>query len=290
VSCFDVPFLNEYRLSNRLKRFVPKRFRTAAKQLKEDIDNRRVSYTTKALEFNFRLNFLRRQFKVVNHRISPSQYLIGKYEREGFNDISYLPLGVPRIPHAESAPSDLLRIGYIGNINHPKGLAVVTRELFSFLADKKAALHIYGQPYDLKYYNKVKDDVAGMQTNMVAFHGGYANNPEELKKIFAAFDVLIFPSLWEENAPLVVREALLAGKPVIASRLGGVPEIVADGMNGLLFDPFKEGDLQAKVKMVLTDPELLQKLIRGARKTKIDTMEEHIEKIISLYEKTLNRC
>lgn len=285
--CFDPPSFNEHRLVNRLKGFVPRQAKEIAKQLKQDIENHKVSSAIKALEFNFRLNFLKRQFKLFKYRISPSQYLIGKYEREGFTDISYIPLAFPTIPRVDSVPSDVLSLGYMGNISYPKGLAVVMRELAELLMEKKVKLHVYGRPYDHVYFRKIEREGAGVKTGMVRFHGGYANTREDLVRILASFDALIFPSVWEENAPVVVREALSAGKPVIASRLGGLPEIVQDRVNGLLFDPFKSGDLLSKTREILENPQLLRDLTRGTLTTKSSTLDEHADKIISLYEEAL---
>ena len=50
-------------------------------------------------------------------------------------------------------------------------------------------------------------------------------------------DVLVVPSMWIENAPFIIREAFAAGVPVIASNLGGMAEMVKDGVDGLLFPP-----------------------------------------------------
>ncbi len=101
--------------------------------------------------------------------------------------------------------------------------------------------------------------------------------------MLSTFDVLLFPSVWEENSPIVLREALLSGKPVIASNLGGVPEIVEDGVNGLLFDPFKEGDLLEKTRRILGDRDLLKRLIEGAQEVKLDSLENHFEKVTGIY-------
>ena len=52
-------------------------------------------------------------------------------------------------------------------------------------------------------------------------------------KCFASIDVLVVPSIWPETSPIVIREALAAGVPVVASRIGGIPETVVDGVNGI---------------------------------------------------------
>ena len=55
--------------------------------------------------------------------------------------------------------------------------------------------------------------------------------------VYAHFDVLVVPSIWLENSPLVIHEAYMAGVPVIGSRIGGIPDLVEDGVSGLLVDP-----------------------------------------------------
>lgn len=81
----------------------------------------------------------------------------------------------------------------------------------------------------------------------------------------------------------------MASKPAIASNLGGVPEIVADGVNGLSFNPYKSGDLQDKIRSLLNDPGLLKRLITGAQNTQVDSLEEHVEKLRYLYEDLLKK-
>lgn len=287
--CFDIPFFKTSRLENRLKRFIPSRLKVLAKRIRQEGNVEKKTYISEIMEFHFRLNFLRKQFDLFNYRISPSWYLIKKYEKVGFHNISYLPHGFSLVPKIDVKLSDTLRIGYMGNINYPKGLSVVINELYSLLLEGNIKLIIYGKPYDLQYFNKIKKKIRQLNSNSVEFCGGYKNTFEELWKIFSTFDVLVFPSIWEENAPIVVREALLASKPVIASNLGGVPEIVKDEINGLLFDPFKEGDLLERVEKLLNDKQLLRRLVKGAHETKIDSIEEHTDKICRLYKDVLKK-
>lgn len=285
--CFGRSSSDRYRFLNRLGKTFSSRFKTFAKEIKQEIGNGGTGYTSKVVEFHFRLNFLKRQFNMLRYKISPSLYLIRRYEKEGFNGFYYLPHGYPPVPRVDLKPSKTLRIGYMGNINYPKGLAVVIKELYKLLREGSVRLVIYGQPYDLQYFNKIRKEIERLPSVAVEFCGRYKNTFENLWKIFSSYDVLVFPSVWEENSPIVVREALLAGRPVVACNLGGVPEIVRDEVNGLLFDPFKDGDLQDKVKRLLKEPDLLERLVKGARDTEIDTIEEHTDKLIHLYKSIL---
>ena len=61
--------------------------------------------------------------------------------------------------------------------------------------------------------------------------------------MFDSFDVLVVPSIWLENSPLVVHEAFMFGVPVIGSRIGGTADLIQDGINGFLYEPEWPGNL-----------------------------------------------
>lgn len=93
--------------------------------------------------------------------------------------------------------------------------------------------------------------------------------------------MLIFPSIWYENCPLVIHEAFLAGIPVIASRLGSIPEFIHDGKNGLLFNPGDSADLAEKLKTIITNPGLIERLANGIKRVK--TISEDASDMEDLY-------
>ena len=76
------------------------------------------------------------------------------------------------------------------------------------------------------------------------------------------------PSLWFENYPLVIHEGFSAGRPVLASRLGAIPECVRDGVDGLLFAPGDADDLARVLRRCVDEPALLAALARGIRPVK----------------------
>ena len=92
--------------------------------------------------------------------------------------------------------------------------------------------------------------------------------------------LLVVPSIWQENAPLVIQEAFLAKTPVIASRIGGIPELVQDHRNGLLFEPGNPLDLYNKIRMIIDTPDYINKLkenIPAVKSIEEDSLE--LEKI-----------
>lgn len=101
---------------------------------------------------------------------------------------------------------------------------------------------------------------------------------------------LILPSQCYENFPRVIIEAFAKGTPVIASRLGGMAEIVDDGSTGLLFQPGNPADLAAKVRSIVDSTESLARM-RGTARRDFDrryTVRANHEVLMEIYERTIN--
>lgn len=88
----------------------------------------------------------------------------------------------------------------------------------------------------------------------------------ELRERYARAAALILPS-YQEAFGLVLLEAMAAGLPVVASRVGGIPELVEDGVNGLLFTCGRAEELAEKIKMLMTEPKLRERLAQAGRET-----------------------
>jgi GT2 family glycosyltransferase/glycosyltransferase involved in cell wall biosynthesis len=86
---------------------------------------------------------------------------------------------------------------------------------------------------------------------------------DRMPSIFADLDLLVVTSTWMENAPFIIREAFAAGVPVIASNLGGMAEMVRDGIDGLLFPAGDAGALAALLRRCVNDAAVLARLRQG---------------------------
>jgi glycosyltransferase involved in cell wall biosynthesis len=98
----------------------------------------------------------------------------------------------------------------------------------------------------------------------VTFAGAHPLN--DLPDFYSAGDVFVLPSSFD-NSPNVILEAMACGRPVIATRVGGVPGFVHDGDNGLLVEPGQADELAATICRVLDDPDLRNKLVAAGSKT-----------------------
>ncbi|GAB4423058.1 MAG: glycosyltransferase family 4 protein [Thermodesulfovibrionales bacterium] len=280
----QLPVIRKLNFKERLSPGVKQKVRSILyKQPAAEEESLSNPYILTILENKFRFDFFKRQFLFPKIVTSPSYHLKRRYENEGYREILHLPLGFNSPDKVERLVfSEKLKIAYLGNIVPWKGAIVILRELLKLQKKGAVEVHFHGRPNDKLYLEEIKNLARAFPEGSIKFHGAYRGD-KELKEILSRVHLVVFPSLWEENYPLVVREALLRGVPVIGSKLGGVPEAVEDGVNGFIFDPYKEGDLAEKINLILESPKILEKITEGARNTKIENMEDHVGKIIKMY-------
>lgn len=93
----------------------------------------------------------------------------------------------------------------------------------------------------------------------------------------------VFPSEWYENCPFSVMETQMYGTPVIASNLGGTPELLTDGVTGELFEGRNGKQLRAKIQTLWNDRKKLQKYTESCRNVDFDSVEEYCGKLLDIY-------
>ena len=106
-------------------------------------------------------------------------------------------------------------------------------------------------------------------------------NGTALQKLIAKAEFSIYPSQWYENCPFSVMESQIYGTPVIASDIGGIPELVGDGYTGELFETGNQTQLEEKIKRLWTQPELCLKYRENCKNIKFDTTLEYCGKIVN---------
>lgn len=106
---------------------------------------------------------------------------------------------------------------------------------------------------------------------------------EKLKTVISNSRFVVFPSQWYENCPFSVMEAQQYGVPVIASRIGGVPELVKDGITGELFEAGNEKELSAKIKKFWENKQICKRYADNCKNVKYDNSEEYCKKLLELY-------
>ena len=119
--------------------------------------------------------------------------------------------------------------------------------------------------------------------NRVTFHGWV--DSQQVARLLDASRALVFPSLWQEPAGLVCFEAAAHARAVIASRVGGIPEMVSDQRTGILVEPGDVAALAAAIERLAGDADLAQKLGQHAYESvpRQFAMGEHLQKLNDFY-------
>jgi len=131
---------------------------------------------------------------------------------------------------------------FVGRLTQEKGIMTLI-EAWKKLEDKELALLVVGEGELLK---TLEEKSFGYP---IKFLGKKTH--EETLGLIRRSQFLVFPSEWYEGSPMVLIEALALGVPIIASDIGGIPEIVKDGFNGLLFKPGNVDDLKLKIERMM---------------------------------------
>lgn len=153
-------------------------------------------------------------------------------------------------------PAPRLRLGFIGFLAESKGIEWLLRTFKgSRLSDVELLIAGRGE----EQYEKGLRERYG-DGDDISFLGFI--KPADF---FAQVDVAIVPSLWNDTLPSVVFESLGYGVPVVGSRRGGIPEMVLDGVNGLVFEPDDPASLVRAIEKLRDDPALLSSLRSGCR-------------------------
>ncbi len=139
-------------------------------------------------------------------------------------------------------------IAYAGRVSPEKGAATLVR----------AAGKCRDISFKLAGNHKRMPDIVSSATGNVEFLGHLSK--EALENVYKKCRIFVMPSIWYEGFPGVLIEAMLQAKPVICSRIGGLPEIVEDGKTGLIFEPGNAEDFAKKINYLYERPELCKKM------------------------------
>jgi glycosyltransferase involved in cell wall biosynthesis len=235
----------------------------------------------------------RRAFlKQVLHRadrvVCPSHFIMEKMAEYGFptHNLLYLPFGLDVSTSngigREREPKKL-RFGYLGQLARHKGVHTLI-QAFHELGDRvaQAELVIYGDLNREPAYAQRLRSLAGAHPGIV-FAGPYNNR--EINQVLSSLDMLVVPSEWFENRPTVILEAFAHRVPALAASIGGIPELVHDGVNGLLFEPGNAGSLARQMERLLDEPGLLAVLKNGIDPVK--SVAQEMDELEAIYRSLL---
>lgn len=194
--------------------------------------------------------------------IAPSRFLAGMFEKNGFppDRIQVVPYGLEpgRVNRIEvQRPRDPLRIAFAGIFSPWKSPHLVVDAVRQI--EGPLRLQVHGPVHEPAFREYVEPMVErAKQDPRIEFPGPYDH--DQLSQVLADADLIVVPSTWYENTPFVILEAFEAGVPVIASDLGGMAELIDEGVNGFTFANGNADALAAVLRRCLKQPDLVASL------------------------------
>ncbi len=277
------------RKRQRIRQLLPKSVIESYERFTGPIVPRRLSEAWRsayASAASARLKFIKESLKHVDLFVSPSAFL-----RQKFIDCEMI--APDRIIHSdngfelglfegvERVESDTLRFGFVGTVAEYKGLHVLV-EAFNAIDADGVELQIWG---DLDTFEDYKQQlVSSINNSRIRTMGRFDN--KRIAHVLSEIDVLIVPSLWFENSPLTIHEAWLAKIPVITSDIGGMAELVDDGVNGFHFRTGDALDLRDKVMRFISDRSLAARLSQAPGVVK--EIGENAAELEGIYRQLMN--
>jgi glycosyltransferase involved in cell wall biosynthesis len=240
-------------------------------------------YSPLILAIADRMSYVRDAMNCLERVFVPTKLMADILIRHDLNPerVFYQPYGI-NLQNMEDMPKRrrvaFLRIGYIGTLNEHKGVHILLEAIRQLPQSATVQVKIYGNEDAYPSYVALLKSMAGADQR-VSFCGTFPN--DDISKIFSELDVLVTPSLWYENTPLVIYSAQASKTPVIATNLGGMSEVIEHEKNGLLFEKGNAADLAGQIIRLLDDRTLFEKLSAGSQLPK--SIPEYVDELESMY-------
>ena len=224
-------------------------------------------------DFFLRKLYIQRFFKLVDHFIAPSEFLAERYVAWGVpqDRVSVIENVIrPPLDYQATAvtrdSNNLLRIGFFGQISPLKGINVLFDAAETLLERDihNVVFEVYGdysgQPPEFQADFLAR--LAKIGRN-VKFQGAYDQN--RVDKLMQSVDVIVVPSIWWENSPVIIQEALRNRRPIICSDIGGMAEKVRDGVDGFHFPVGNSVALASLLMQLVEKPSKLADVVATMR-------------------------
>ena len=223
-----------------------------------------------------------KSYSNVDVFVSPSKFLIDKFKKMGFvYDIIYLPNFIEMNNFQQKYNINNKKITYFGRLSKEKGLFT----LVDSVKGLNVELHIIGDgEIKDKLARKLKDEKIS-NVRLLGYLRG-----KSLRENIGNCLFIVVPSECYENNPLSILEAFALGKPVVGSRIGGIPELTIDGKTGYTFELGNVEDLREKILILLRDANKAIEMGKNARKfvEENNNPEKHYNELMKIYNEAIN--
>jgi len=223
----------------------------------------------------FRKKIFDQTMSLIDRFVVLSEHSAGVLKGYGIpkKKISIVPLTLPieyqdavKFKHLQLAEKNILFVGWL---NDRKGVHIAI-EAIPWILQREPDVKLYiigGRAKFANDYEKKFEDFIhknALQDNII-FLGHQP--PETVRQYLQNTDVLILPEQYENMSPLIMIEAMMLGKPVVASNLGGIPEYIDNGKTGFLVDPYSPKAFAEKILLLLLNKQLRNNIGNHAKQS-----------------------
>jgi glycosyltransferase involved in cell wall biosynthesis len=217
---------------------------------------------------------------------------ITRYTQDAVKDLAPKTWVVPNAVDksffdVQARPDDSRTVLCVGAVSYRKNQVPFIKALDSWGDSKKLKLVFLGQalkenPYDAEFLEMVA-------ARPWCEYAGFADR-EKLKSYMKRSSLLALPSL-EDNCPMVVLEAMAAGVPVLAAKVGGLPDLIEEGKNGMFLDPLDPVNMRDTTGRMLDDPLMAANLAEVAKERARARYHPHViaARHLEIYREVLNK-
>lgn len=234
------------------------------------------------IAFKLRSLAIKGAFGVCNAVTSPSRFLKDLVEPNlklsspiEVIENGYMGEAAPIIRDEEQ--KDCIRFGYFGNISEVKGLRDLVQAVRLLSQERVSGFHldVHGQQlFEDTILEKAIAKAKRKYAHRITFHGAYT--AQETAFRMAAVDVIVFPSIWWENAPLVVYEALHMGRQVLCYPHSAAVEILQNWTAGIIAGDSTPAALAASMKSIIDNRAMAKLDSEGTRRTASDVFSDYL--------------
>ncbi len=177
-------------------------------------------------------------------------------------------------------------VGYVGRITFEKGVEYLIKAFVDIVKiTDQIKLVIAG---DGNKKSALQELIKELKFNKYVIFTGFVAH-DEIPSFYELCDTIVLPSIWDEPLSRVLLETFHFGKPVIATKTGGTPEIIIDGENGLLVDPKNTEQLTDKILFLYRNPDIRKRIQEKAKSHSIKNLNSKIltKKFVNMYKTVL---
>lgn len=226
-----------------------------------------------------------RHLKYINRWLPPSSYAETSLNALGIKNISRLPYGfdptkLPFIP--PNRRKSTKQVLFLGRLDNAKGVKILVRAFADVVKQIPDARLLMAGQGTARNWIVAEINKRGLNSNVILLNWVQADKIIELHQGSA---VLVAPSIWPDNLPLVICEAMFLGTPVVSTNIGGVPDLIENNVTGFLVPPNDAKSLSDAIIYLIKNRKRAEDFAQKARiRAEIMlNMDEHISKLNDIY-------